>query len=182
MAETTQRAFFTEGNDTVQSLAWFVFGCIGAEQPNARMDETLYVDMFDTAVASLAQGKDTPLAPPGLVEKWTKADTSDAEALSAVLDAWDAFPPMSKMNVVGNNIPAVVDVDGEDVEFFIPVVVETTKGISAIVPVVDKDCDQDIIGQNILNAHNAHQLHIADVRLWDFPRLRHNVYTPSSGK
>ena len=166
----------------MQSLAWFVFGCIGAEQPNARMGETLYVDMFDTAVASLTQGNDTPLAPPGLVDKWTKADTRDAEALSAVLDAWDAFPPMSKMNVVGNNIPAVVDVDGEDVEFFIPVVVETTKGISAIVPVVDKNCDQDTLGQHILNAHNAHQLHIADVRLWDFPQLRHNVYTSVSGK
>ncbi len=175
--ENTEKWISQEGYHygwTVKSfsscLLWNIISCIGNEQDHIRHKKNIILSYISKSFHKLEEKQDTPLIPEDFVEIWQDFSVEEKKEIKTILvesgKSFENFPPLEKLNIIDTFTPVIVDYEICETHSFIPLTVETSSGLSGIVPIYSED--PTLITStfnNILSNDDTH--YINNYHTWD---------------
>jgi len=128
---------------TIQSFAtcllWNIIACVGNEQDHIRHKDNIVLLYMSKAANRLENEKDSPLLPEDFVYIWQDFSEMEKKEIKNILiksgKSFDNFPPLEKLNIIDTLTPVEVDYGLGELQSVIPLTVETSSGLSGVVPI-----------------------------------------------
>ena len=124
-------------------LLWNIISCIGNEQDHIRHKKNIILKYISKSFIKLENNEDSPLLPEDFIEIWKEFDEEEKKEIKNFLieagKGFEDFPPLEKLNIIDTATPVTVDFDVCETLSFIPLTVETSSGLSGVVPTYSDD-------------------------------------------
>lgn len=124
-------------------LLWNIISCVGNEQDHIRHKDNIILKYISKSFQKLEKSEDSPLLPEDFVDIWEDFDNEEKKEIKNILiesgKSFNYFPPLEKLNIIDTLTPVTVDYEVCENNSFIPLTVETSSGLSGIVPIYSHD-------------------------------------------
>lgn len=165
--------------EVTEMLVSSIFGAVAAEQEHIRRSDGVFEAYAKRAFHRMDKGQDTGLIPEDMIMVWDSLSHAERDATSsAVLQACDKFydfTPLAKLNIVYSSVVIPVSLHDYQLPFLVPLVVETKKGLAAIIPTVSGvfSYDSRAVSASPLHAvHTLGRMEYRQVHVWDLHDMK----------
>lgn len=145
-----------------------------AHEPKAISSKGDIISLYaENAIDSLENKTDNALLPEGVIDLVDKMDKKDADSLFStvmrIADGFSSFTPISSIKVIATKTTLYAPIDNHDVLLYVPIVTESTSGVTAIIPFYRKE--STLIPSALTQYYTpVGEIDIHSIILWDIFR------------
>lgn len=151
-------------------LFWWILGCVAIDSD---VDSKVVTkDYVRRAIRRLKKGGDSGLLPADAIRVWETFSEPEKQSIQSLLsssaEGMESFPTLSKMNIIATHEHVSVRFGNYDLDFYVPVIVETKSGIAGVTPILSP---HDVGVSDVLTQQNiSHNIALDSVHIWDLYR------------
>ena len=151
-------------------LLWHIFGVFSGESPEINKKSHLFSIYIENALDRLDKGEDSGIFPSIFIDLWENIQQEDKdyieEKLFSVSDNIKDFPSFSSLNIISTLENVTLELfDEYQYDSFIPLIVETKKGIAGIAPVFSSE--EEISLALLKNSQQSYGLNVETFHAWN---------------
>lgn len=147
-----------------------------SQEPKSVAKSGNIIEMYTRkAMKDIQSNTDSALLPEGLIECVHELDEKDIDDMlsltETISDSMSQFTPLYSMKIVSTNSPIVVSVGEKDIVYKVPILTETTSGVTGIIPYYGSDDSK--IPEVVKNYRTpVGSIGINSIILWDVYNMR----------